>query len=235
MSASEPDRNDLAFWFPKIEAAGIKVPRTHIVTAECDLTSLLDGETPEGWARFIVALTNAARDIGYPCFLRTGHGSGKHDWDRTCNVRHFNDLAHHVAALVEWSHVVDMMGLPHETWAVREMIPTRPLFVCSAFGNFPVTREFRLFVRDGEVVHTQPYWPPDAVAEGHPDVDDWAARLARAARATTVEYAQLIWMALAASEAVGGGYWSVDLLEDRDGEWWLTDMAEGERSFRWNG
>lgn len=227
------DRNDLAFWFPKVEAAGLRVPRTVIVQTEADLSLLLDGETPDGFARFAVDLEDAAREIGYPCFLRTGHGSGKHEWDRTCNVRHFNDLIPHVAALVEWSHLVDLMGLPTNVWAVREMIPTAPLFTCAGYRGFPVTREFRMFVRDGKVEHTQPYWPPDAVANGRPDVDDWADRLERASRATTAEYAGMMWTALAAAEAAGGGYWSVDLLQDDAGEWWLTDMAEGARSFRW--
>jgi hypothetical protein len=40
-------------------------------------------------------------------------------------------------------------------------------------------------------------------------------------------------LAIEAVEAVGGGYWSVDFLRDRDGKAWLTDMAEGERSFRY--
>jgi hypothetical protein len=227
------DRNSLAFWFPPLEAAGLKVPKTRIVETDCDLLALLDGETPPGWAQFVADMENAAKDIGYPCFLRTGHGSGKHQWDRTCNVRHFNDLVPHISALVEWSALVDLMSLPTNVWAVREFIPTAPLCICEAYGNFPVVREFRLFVRDDKVEHTQPYWPPDAVEVGRPDAQDWAERLAAASKATQLEYAGMLWTALAAVDAVGGGFWSVDLLQGADGDWWLTDMAEGDRSFRW--
>lgn len=227
------DRNSLAFWFPRIDAAELPVPETRIVRSP-DLVGLLDGTTPEGYARFVVDLTEAAQEIGYPCFLRTGHGSGKHSWDRTCYVRHYNDLVPHVAALVEWSALVDLMGLPTNVWAVRKLIPTAPLFYCNGYGGFPVVREFRFFVRDGEVEHWQPYWPADAVLQGRPSVPDWRTRLARGSELIVSEREHLEAIAVQAAGAVGGGYWSVDLLEDVSGAWWLTDMAEGDRSFRWD-
>jgi hypothetical protein len=30
------------------------------------------------------------------------------------------------------------------------------------------------------------------------------------------------------------GEWSIDWLQDKDGNWWCTDMAWGGRSYRWN-
>jgi hypothetical protein len=229
------DVNDLAFWFPLIEEAGLPVPETRIVKTDCELADLLDGNDPEGFWPFIGELHEAALEIGGPpFFLRTGHGSGKHEWRNTCFVdsRHTDILAHHVASLVEWSHLADMMGLPHQTWVVRKMIDTQPLFRCAAWQGFPVTREFRVFIRDDEFEAIYPYWPADAVAEGRPTVPYWRQSLKAAAALSDDDNEELPFLAGMASGAVGGGYWSIDFLQDRHGKWWLTDMADGDRSFR---
>lgn len=227
------DRNSLAHWFPPVEAAGLPVPRTRIVETPYDLTNLLDGEMPFGFSFLVEDLRSAGDELGWPAFLRTGHGSGKHQWRKTCFVPSPGDVGRHVAALVEWSHAVDLRGLPTNVWAIRELIPTAPLFVCEGYGGLPVVREFRLFVHDDQLEHRQPYWPSDAVERGQPDAADWRARLAAASAIGEQEVAHLRALALAAVGAVGGGYWSVDLLQGRSGKWWLTDMAEGECSFRW--
>lgn len=227
------DRNCLSFWFPRLAVAGsgLPVPRTKIVRASGDLTVALDGVQPEGWERFMDELVDACGDIGLPVFLRTGHGSGKHDWVSTCYVEDVAELPRHVGALVEWSLAADIMGLPTTVWAVRELIPTAPAF--TAFGgHMPITREFRFFVRGGVVEHWQPYWPPDSIYL--PSETDWPLRLGRMAAITAGAREHLEWLAKQAVAAVGGGFWSVDLLQDIDGQWWITDMAEGDRSFRWD-
>lgn len=239
MNQQTPDRNCLSFWFPVIYDAGLPVPQTIVVEAAEDLTGLLDGEQPEGWATFGSQLHKAADRIGYPLFLRSGHTSGKHGWERTCYVEKADDLLAHVAAIVEYSHMVDLMGLPTHVWAVRKLIETEPLF--TAFdGSMPITREFRVFARDGLVEHVQPYWPIDAIesprAAGPVRVSIADALLPVAMGNSYVLEASdlnaVMTLAREASKAVGG-YWSVDLLQDTDGKWWLTDMAEGDRSFRW--
>lgn len=238
MSAPVEDRNSLAYWYPRIKDA-VPTPETHILEAEADLTSLLDGETPDGFDSLVSGLCLAADMVGWPCFLRTGHGSGKHDWERTCFVRRSADMAQHVGALVEWSHLVDFMGLPTNVWVVRQMLPTEPLFRCEAYGGFPVTREFRLFVRAGGidgagVSHVQPYWPPESCEQGRPDVEDWRDLLRASWTVSPWEGVAICDLALTAVRAIGSGYWSVDVLQDRDGGWWVTDMAEGDASFQWD-
>lgn len=224
------DKNSLAFWYPKISDHGLPVPRTKIVPVppECDLSLLLDGSTPNLYDQFIMPLREAISEIGTPCFLRTSHGSGKHDWSRTCYVTDVARIELHVWNLVEWSHLVDLGGLPYDTWAVREMIETDPLF--HAFWGMPITREFRVFATEQAVETVLPYWPPAAIRR--PDTDDWEARLHEASTITHAEQTLLEGLAKAAVAAVGGGYWSIDFLEDREGFWFLTDMADGERSHR---
>lgn len=234
---SEPfdyERNCLSFWQPKLEAAGVPTPRTTILCSEHDLTPLLDGELPEGWDEFHALMQAACYDHGLPCFLRTGQGSGKHDWYATCFVVDAENVGRHIGALVEWSHIAHMMGLPHDVWAVRDLIDTEPVFRCRAYNGFPVTREFRVFMRDDEFEHLQPYWPPRAVEEGDPDAEDWRERLAAISELEHDDERDVPYLAGQAVGAVGGGYWSVDVLQDREGRWWITDMALGKRSFRWD-
>lgn len=233
------DRNDMAFWFPKIKEAGLPVPRTEIVQTEVELMSLLDGEKPEGFDAFIHTLRRAGeevRHIGGYTFLRTGHGSGKHEWLRTCCVGSWRTegvLESHVGALVEWSASAGIFGLPTRTWAAREMLKTPRICRCEGYGMMPVVREFRVFMRDDEWEHTQPYWPPDAVEQGRPDAPEWRSRLAEISRLADDEAERLAFLAGMAVGALDGGYWSVDFLQDRVGDWWLTDMAVGGDSFRW--
>lgn len=136
--------------------------------------------------------------------------------------------------LVEVSVMAD---LPCSTWVVREYLANVPLFRCGAYHGMPVVPEWRLFVRDGAVVHTQPYWPYMALQQGQPDIFTWRvvydALLAKMPPAAARQ--RLAPYALLAAEAVGGGYWSVDLLwQATTGKWWVTDMAEGARSYMYD-
>lgn len=239
------DRTDLAYWFPLIKRAGLPVPETKIITTEVELIHLLDGGPINGYPVFITELKDAVTSIGTPCFLRTGLGSGKHSWNDTCYLTDVDNVPDHVYSLVEWSHTVDFFGLAHDTWVVRRLIPTTPLFY-AFWGRMPITREFRFFVRGETIEHIQPYWPPGALEDYVHDCPDWRERLAEASRLDGVdlricrEIAQFAARVLAADAFVnppddnGGDFWSVDLLQDKYGGWWLTDMALGDQSFRWD-
>ena len=221
----------LSYWFPRLEAAGIPVPRTILLDmpreAIGETWDVLDGSrAPRPHLEaFADQVADAARTVGLPAFLRTDHTSGKHDWQRTCRLVAPQQVLRHVMALIEYSHLVDMIGLPFDKWAVREFLPTRPVGHCPNFGYMPVVKEYRFFVRDGEVVCWHPYWSEGALRQGgvvfdqgH-DVDSLHA---------LDDLAQLEKLASAAGEAVGGE-WSVDLLQTDRG-WYVTDMAEAHRS-----
>lgn len=239
------NRNCLSYWFPKIPR-GVPCPLTEIVRWPGDklaLTKLLDGETPEGYEAFIADLRTACLDVHItgPWFLRTGQGAGKHDWSRTCFVTDLDKLGHHVAALVEWSHLADFFGLAHDVWVVREVLPTTPVATLPLYGGFPLVKEIRAFVAGGEVKCWHPYWPAGAVRDGlisrratQANEEFHTANLAcQVATPTGDDFAAVrpIIDMVAAAFATDGA-WSVDLLETRHG-WFLTDMAEAERSFHW--
>jgi hypothetical protein len=231
------DKTCLSYWFPLICAAGVPVPATQIVRTDIPLIVLCDGHEPVGWSAFLAELKAGCRWIGLPAFLRTGFGSGKHDWDRCCHLRDIDKLDQHVANLVEWSNTVDMMGLPTDVWAVREMLPVEPLAVLPHYGNMPLVQEWRVFVRDGKVECLHSYWPKDAIGRGMPDgaPDEEVDRLYNLAALTSPDlFNDCLELAEFAGQAVGGGYWSVDVLPTKRGLY-VTDMAAGERSWHWPG
>jgi hypothetical protein len=231
------DRSCLSYWFPKVQAAGLPVPKTVIVKAP-DLSPWLElkrGESlTKGFDGFFNDLARACAEVGgFPVFLRTGHGSGKHEWQDTCFVPNFDVLPEHAYAIFEWSHMVDFLGLPTDVWAVREFLETEPAF--HAFDEMPVTKERRYFVRDGEVICRHPYWP-EAAFEGRsfPSREDWREKLAVMNSESPEEVEELTALSRRAAAAVPG-FWSVDWLRTKNRGWVLIDMAEGERSFHWDG
>lgn len=234
------DKNCLSYWFPPIEAAGIAVPETRIVRTELDLTLLIENGLMRGSPRgtgvsdFLGDLRRAADLIGFPVFLRTGHGSGKHHWVNTCYVAEAGCLGDHVHNLVEWSCTVGTFGLPTNVWAVREMLPTSPVF--TAFRGMPICREFRVFVDGPEVVCIHPYWPELALLDGFRPLEepDGFNKKYRAMCDLRKEEREEIGLMASVAGKTLGGKWSVDLIETERG-WYLTDMAEAHRSYHWEG
>jgi hypothetical protein len=227
---------DLADWYPLLAKAGIPTPRTHIIKTNADLTLLFDGVLPDGFDDLVTGIQDAAADVGYPAFLRTGHGSGKHDWANTCFLRSPQDVPAHVAALVDWSYAVDLVGLPTDTWVVRELLPLRPAFV--AFAGLPVTRERRYFINAlGQVTGHHPYWPAAALAESNPRgrtgplaPEAWQPLLADINVETDEEVAELTALTERVAAVVHGD-WSVDWLYVEGRGWVCIDLAHFERSW----
>ncbi len=256
------DKNCLTYWFPRLVAAGIPVPRTEIVDAGenwCHLLGYFDdpkhhpGELAKAKAVMFPLADKirfaAANTVGRcPWFLRTGQGSGKHRWKDCCDLRDLDAVENYILSLVEWSESVDMMGLPWRFWVVRERLPVKPIAFLPGYGDMPLVREMRCFVEGGKILCHHPYWPRDSIRDGLPatpwknffeeDLEDFgrgmeADRLyAASLMDDNAEWDALVLAKCVAKEFNGDGCWSVDILETEAG-FYVTDMAIGERSFHW--
>lgn len=234
-ASTREDRNCMTFWFPKILAAGLPVPKTVFAAmpeaAQIDVWGMIDhkpDQKPEAWLAFVEDAKRTADEIGYPLFLRTGHTSGKHEWNRTCYVPARDVLREHIFSIIYFSECCGMFGeLPWRTWAFREYLPINPIATAPHYEGMPICREFRFFAEDGKVLCRHPYWPREALERGACEIteaqiaDMWALP----------DPAPLIEIAEAASKVCGGA-WSVDLLETERG-WFLTDMAMAQSSYHW--
>jgi len=221
--------NCLSYWFPRIQAAGLPVPKTTIIQTPCELVNLLDGVTPDGFHEFVREVMTAGEAMGWPIFLRTGHISGKHDWCQTCYVPRLSEVAQHIFRLVEYSNMVDLMGLPTDVWAVRELLETNHQF--HAFRGMPIGREFRAFVRDDRVQCIHPYWPKDSIR--NPGTEDWEDKLDRMSTRDALDTEIISGLSTRAALAIGSGDWSVDCLQLASGDWIVIDMEDADRSYHW--
>jgi len=219
------NENSLLYWFPKVRYLGIPVPRTAIVEVEASaLWAMLDGKD-ELTAKTKQALVEAGETIGYPLFLRTDQLSNKHQWKDSCYVPEEKALFQHIYGVMEGHGMA--FGVPDPRALVfRELLPTSPAF--HAFNGLPIVKERRYFVRDGWIKCAHPYWPEGAIE--NPSRPDWKQLLAEQSNQSLEEEAQLALYASQVTIAVPG-YWSVDFLEASDGQWYLIDMALGDRSF----
>lgn len=216
--------NDISFWYPILKRIGMRTPDTKLFYADESIGKILDGEATPEFTQLAETIAAATQSFGGEAFLRTGLTSNKHDWEDTCHLTTGSITGHHLGRLIEFSMMVD---LPYTTFAVRRMIPTAALTV--AFKNMPIAREVRIFVEAGKVICAHPYWPTEAFD----DQDDVTADQLEALQQLPA-MDELTTMAEYTSRHFKGA-WSVDFLEDTDGNWWLTDMALAATSYHWPG
>lgn len=221
------DGASMAYWFPLLSQTGVKVPRTVRLDAPESLLELLDGKADDAVRDFIGRIGDSFSVLGGPpVFLRTEMGSGKQDWEYTCFLQGKEGILRHVHDLVQWSHCVEMMGLPHRHFFVREMLSVKTYF--RAFGgNMPIAREMRVFIEDGRMVCLHPYWPEDAIQK--PNRQDWRDRLRVSHELTASERAVMVERSEWVSTFFPGA-WSLDWLHTTCG-WVAIDMAPAERSW----
>lgn len=229
------DPTCMSYWFPKLQATGVPVPQTHIIELERGLS--LDSEDPEhsSSSEFLKQLyadidACATSLGGYPVFLRTGHTSGKHQWKGTCFLQGKGNIESHVYRLWEHSECASIIGLPTCVWVVREMLKTQSPF--TAFGGFPVTKERRYFIKDGEICGHHPYWVPEAVKDNTRFVC-WEEALDKLNFQSASEMIELRALTQRVAMGFDGGAWSVDWLWTEDRGWVCIDMAEAHKSFIW--
>ncbi len=229
----------LSYWFPRLQESGVPVPQTHIIKLPKSIWFACGediSDSPECQA-MVDQVPQLCKDIaacadalgGYPVFLRTGQTSGKHSWKNTCFLPGRQAIDKHVFDIWEYSEMVDMIGLATNVWVVREMLKVASPF--TAFSGFPVTKERRYFIKDGEIAGHQPYWPPHAV-KGHTAFVGWEEKLDELNFQSDAEVAKLSDLTRQVAKEFDGA-WSIDWLCTQDRGWVCIDMAEAHRSFVW--
>lgn len=225
------NKSSMFYWWPKIAFLPIPKPRTILIRHEGAFKGKLsydpiDRKPEQYFDEMLIKVQEAADKMGYPIFIRSDEYSGKHGWENTCYVERRDQLGPHILQILEETAMIDLsfFGI-----AVREFLQLDWRFK-SHSGKMPVAAERRYFVRDDRVECWHPYWPPASIEE--PSIKNWQELLKELQTANEGEvelltgYAKLIGKTL-------GGYWSVDFCRTIRNEWYLTDMAEGEKSYHW--
>lgn len=225
----------LSYWGPKTQE--LASPATDYRSR--DLTPKMLSEKGEEFRDVVAEVQqmakNFGKEFGWPLFFRTGQTSGKHNWNRTCKLEAAEDVESHMRNLAQHSHIVSMVGLPLNVWAVREWLDIEHKF--TAFGGMPIGREFRYFVQEGKIIHEQPYWPPESI-EGHTEADRWEEKLRKMNGRSGTSFARSLAQQVA--ERIEERFdhpdscWSVDVCKTETRGWMMTDMAPAERSYFWD-
>lgn len=223
------DPDDLAFWYPLLVDTKVLTPATHFLKTPDLVPKLVGEEEIPGYARFLGILAKFGDRVGWPCVLRTGFGVNRHNWLYTGLVQRSDDLDNHVHALAYWSR---RCGLPASTWAVRQYVPVSNSF--HAFRGTPIGREFRVFVRNGEVQCFHPYWPMMALEIGKPDAHDWVQRYATISELGPNERRVMLHLSAHVSRSIPGE-WAIDWAQLEDGRWVCMDMNTAGLAWHWPG
>ena len=224
--------NSMFYWWPIVKDLDVSMPKTILIRHEGAFKgklsySPIDGNPDQYFLDMFEGVKKAAKEIGYPVFIRSDELSNKHDWKDSCYVETEDQLYSHICNILEFTAMA--FGLSFYGVAVREFLALNWRFT-SHWGKMPVAREFRMFVRDGELECWHPYWPPSAILE--PSIENWYAVLKEMQTLADGELAYLKDMAETVGKAVEG-YWSIDLCQTKMGRWYMTDMAIGEDSYHW--
>lgn len=234
------EENSMCWWWPRIKHTAVLKPATEIIDAGDELLEFFwvlmgcfEGEAkgdtvaePQepAWMDDVLVAADA---LGYPVFMRTDLASGKHDWKSTCFVPDRNAVHRNFFSLIEENVNADIVGLPCRALVIREYIEPAATFT-AFWGEMPVGRERRYFVRDGIVECHHPYWPEEAIH--NPSRDDWREQLALLNRESEDEKAFLADCAEQLAQCLPG-YWSLDFMQGADGKWWFIDAALGNDSW----
>ena len=216
--------NDITFWYPRLFHLKFPMPKTIIIYTNVDMERFSCGEEPEGLDEFLKEIKSAVKKIGLPVFLKTGYTSNKHDWENSCFIPDLKDLKGHIFNLVEFSAIptIDRF-MTCDFWAVREIIKTKPYFTYFS-GEMPIMKERRIFVRNGKIECCHSYWPEEVFKGIEKKKFDQLDKLTKKDAQIVLGMAQYV-------ANLFQGYWSCDFLKGENEQWYLTDMAIGEKSY----
>lgn len=231
--------NSMLVWWPKIKDLGIPVPKTEFVpiAREETLESVCDGTplTP-GVKDSIAQVRNLADSFGYPVFMRSDLSSGKHSWKNTCFVRKADSIESNILTLCGEHELWTLLGLNYKAIVVREFLELETAFTAFS-GDMPINKEFRFFIKNGEVICYHFYWPEEAF-NSHParmaGTPDYKVKL-RELNQLSEQEDKLLNSYARTVGAVMPEFWSVDFAKGKNGVWYLIDMAVGENSYHWPG
>jgi len=224
--------SSLLVWYPIIKDLSIPQIQTEIVKIEHDLLYKFMAKNIALPKKVLGKCNKAMKKIGkYPMFMRTDQSSAKHEWKDTCFLESEKDFLSHLSRLVEYHELSNMAGeLGYEAIVFREFLDLESYFTADYFGDFPINKEVRCFIKDRKLVSMHNYWFHKAVEQGHPHDRYWREKLQKLNLISDYDLDN-IKIQLKQVCQVFKDYWSVDFAKGKDKEWYLLDMARGEVSF----
>lgn len=251
MPDPERDRmNALPYWFPKIEKpaknAGLKVPKTIWADIPVPVQRAFYMEGPDDMATITAFVDGTVRpaiqDAGLGLvFLKNGSYSHKFDARSAC-LPVMSDLPHAVMSIMYEAML--RCGFQYDGTdylVMRERIGHDPRNTPCIYNGLPFQPEYRVFY-DFDAKHrifTAEYWDKDYVYNKLYDLTDklvfdaWYGWIHSKYLSNKARVESLVETAMTDVPDLSGP-WSVDVMQDEDGNFWLIDMAVAEMSAYWD-
>ena len=240
-------------WYPNVKDCGIKQPQTEYFVlppygenAEVDRlyqafymdNGREDLEYVRNWLdKYVVPKLNK-KDLNGHVFLKNAVYSGKFTANNSCNLYGLLDLAEH---LVRINYDAMCCGANGETGiVVRKYIERNARETPCIYDGLPLRPEFRVFYdfSKEKVIFTANYWDYDYVAPHLFDATDKIIfehekdRIEKAFNENRQHVEKLVSDAMKNVKGMQD-QWSIDILLDEKGVFWLIDMAVAQRSSYW--
>ena len=153
--STEYAQTSMSYWWPKIKDLDVPQPYTICIPVkEEPMSNILDGKPIPKLGR----MQQAVKKIGSPTFVRNNVMSGKHGWKKSCYLEKPDELAQHVYELTE-----NMMSLTNgeiilDAMFFREFLDLEKTGFSCFYGDMPISKEVRCFVRNGTLECMHNYW-----------------------------------------------------------------------------
>lgn len=236
--------NNLSFWFPKVKDHGIAVPETHIIPVPKNIMDAFflerkeDRELISGFVdKEVMPVVNGLKTLP---FIKNGCFSNKFEFNTCCPADKDPETIKRCVTEIQYGSLcLDTMG--NSEIVVRERIPSPP-DMPTIYGGLPLNTEFRVFY---DFDHKTPlyvanYWDKgyclEAISRHEPDRKAYMTRypsLEADYRASALDVLIRVGEAMREVEGLEGA-WSVDILKDSEGKFWLIDMALAKMSAYWD-
>ncbi|HEX2621916.1 MAG TPA: ATP-grasp domain-containing protein [Phototrophicaceae bacterium] len=138
-----------------------------------------------------------------PIIVKDYVKSQKHYWHDACFIPNASD---HTDVERVVRRFLELQGDDlNEGLVFREFVEFEPLVEHSVSG-MPLTKEFRVFVRDGQAVYSTRYWSEGDYRDEAPEID----RL------------------LEVAQRVNSRFFTMDVARRLDGEWMIVELGDGQ-------
>lgn len=253
MKMFEKSVNDFSFWFPKIEKCGgntLRIPKSYVKQIDFEKDKLLlekfflehpkeDLAYIREWVDRELIPDLRREKLDGKIFVKNARFSNKFQANRGC-IQYGTDFLADGIAEINYSAMCVCAGGIHEI-VVREFIEYDRQNTPCIYEGLPLRSEFRVFYdfNTREPLYTVNYWDYDYC---YPHLYEATDKIIFEHEREKIENAfeknknkvqQLVADAMKNVEGLDGK-WSIDVLLDEKGGFWLIDMAVAQQSAYWN-
>lgn len=243
-------KNNISYWFPKVENCGIKVPKTKIfdVPTEIAFHFAYIGDSNKqndiidkiyNWVKDEI-LPDIPFELSGLCFIKNGTFSNKFNFASCISAGNPMDITKSLININYVSLMYDAGGMTE--FAIRSLIHHNASKTCCIYNGMPLRNEYRVFYDfdKNKPLYIVNYWDYDycheTISKNKTDkiiyenmYPELAFQYAKN-KDNVMEYVDKHMKNVKDLD----GIWSVDILETENNELWLIDMAEGHRSAYWD-